>query len=94
MLNQYYHAVSDIETYIVLDVVKKRSTQGIDGNIVRRNIFSAQCPIQAAQPVLVLENVAEQRIFVVSLALHPFIPFKQIILHHQKSVKAVTFTNT
>ena len=75
MLNQDHHAVSYIETYIVLDVIKECSAQGIDRDVIRRNIFAAQRPIQVAQPVFVLKNIAEQRILVVSFALHAFILF-------------------
>lgn len=68
-------AVTDAEADIVLDVIEEDTAQCCDRDVLRRNVLAGQGRIEAGEPPLVVEDVAEKRIFVGPFRLHVQAPF-------------------
>lgn len=75
-------AVPDAEADIVLDVIEEDAAQCCDRDVLRRNISPGQGCIEVGKPPLVVEDVAEKRIFVGSFRLHVQAPFLFVLLYH------------
>ncbi len=68
-------AVPSAEADVVLDVVEEHAAQCRDRDVLRRDAASGQGCIEAGEPPFVVEDVAEQRIFLGSFRLHVQAPF-------------------
>ena len=70
MLHQNDVAVADAEADVVLDVVEEHTSQRRDGDVSRGNLAARQTLIETGKPPLVVEDMAEERIFIGSFRLH------------------------
>ena len=68
-------AIPDAEADVVLDVVEEHTAQCRDRDVLRRDAAAGQGCIEAGEPPFVVEDVAEQRIFLGSFRLHVQAPF-------------------
>lgn len=75
MLHQDDVAVADAEADIVLDVVEEHTPQRRDSDVSRCNLAAGQTLIETGKSPLVIEDMAEERIFVGSFRLHAHASF-------------------
>lgn len=75
MLHQDDVAVADAEADVILDIVEEHTPQRRDGDVSRCNLAAGQTLIETGKSPLVIEDMAEERIFVGSFRLHAHASF-------------------
>ena len=75
-------AVPDAEADVVLDVVEEHAAQGRDRDVLRRDAAGRSRLHRGWRAPFVVEDVAEQRIFVGPFRLHVQAPFLLLLLYH------------